>query len=73
MSKDRSCSTPSQLLEGVTIGVEHGYLCVRDSGGWLLWSKRLEDAPISGFDFADMLKDVSAVKECHDKEREACG
>jgi hypothetical protein len=57
-----------ELFEGATIEVEHGYLCVRNVSGWLLYQHKLGRTPI---DFYELVSDATRHQEAWLKAGEA--
>jgi hypothetical protein len=45
-------------MEGWTLGIEHGWLCIRTEKGWLLWSMKVEN--IGTFNLEQILETAAA-------------
>ena len=45
---------------GARIGEEHGWLCVRTDGGFLLWAMELKHMPAKGIYLSGMLAGLNA-------------
>lgn len=49
--------------DGMYLSFEHGYVCVRDEHGWLLWSAEGDAMPFKGQSLRSVIMD--AVKNQH--------
>lgn len=52
----------------VRISHEHGWLCIRQPHGWLLWSAKLSEMPEEGLPLDDVLAAALEAKRKDDKE-----
>jgi len=43
-------------IDGAAVTVEHGWICVRNDTGWLLWDRKISDTPPSGWELGTILK-----------------
>lgn len=50
------------LWADVRLVVEHGYLTIREGGGWLLWSAKLVDIPLYGLQLEEVLKEAAIAR-----------
>ena len=55
-------SETAEWMEGVRLSVEHGWICVRAEGGWLLWTAKIEDMPSVGLLLEDAMKLAKAAR-----------
>ena len=55
MSVNRVTDTADDVMHGATLSDEHGWLCIRNNTGWLLWSKKLVEFPAHGLSLHTVL------------------
>lgn len=55
----------------LVISVEHGWLCVRTSEQWLLWSKKLDEIPPMGFTLESIRAEMEEALALHQKAQGA--
>ena len=51
------------MADGMYLSEEHGWLCVRDEKGWLLWSAEVASLPVKGMTIRSIV--MEAVKNQH--------
>lgn len=48
-----------EIASGTTLSVEHGWLCIRNETGWLLWSEKIDKIPARGLFLADIVAEAN--------------